>query len=247
MQRLLDRLLSHFSERIVAVSTSVATFTAKQEGIPLSKFIVINNGIDIKAIQTALREHDPVETRREVGFAPADKIVINVSRIVPQKNHRLLFEGFALFAREHPGYLLLVVGGGSHLEEIEAYAKNLGISDKVKFLGYQKEIFHYLGIADFFISTSLIEGFGITHAEALAAGLPVLTTKTAGPDEMIQEGINGFFIPAYTKESVAEGLAKMAAQDLVPMCEAARHSSEAYSIDHIVERYETLFQEVAES
>lgn len=246
LQKLVDRLLAYLTYRIVAVSKTVANFTSKQENIPRSKFAINYGGIDIQGLQKEMDESDPVETWKQTGFAPPDKIILSVARIVPQKNHRLTLEGFALFVREHPEYRLLVVGGGSHLTEMEAYAKELGIENKVRFMGYQKQLHPFFRIADFFVSTSLIEGFGTTHAEALAAGLPLVSTKTAGPDEMIQEGINGFFISEYTKESVAESFEKMVAQNLGPMREAARRSAQAYTIERMIETYEKLFIEAAQ-
>jgi glycosyltransferase involved in cell wall biosynthesis len=243
LHQLLDRVLAPLSARIVAVSKTVATFTAAQESIDPTKFIVIRDGVDVKQLQAELAKSDPITVRQGLGFAPEDRIIVNVSRIVPQKNHRLLLDGFALFAADHPHHRLLLVGGGSDEEKIKAYAHKLNLGDSVRFLGYQKDVPQFLGIADFFVSTSLIEGFGIAHAEALACGLPVLTTKTAGPDEMIQEGTNGFFIPEYTKEAVAAGFAQITAQDLMPMRAAAIRSAEAYSTERTVEAYEKLFAE----
>ncbi|GEM_PF-864566 len=244
-QKSTDFVLSFLTYRIVAVSNTVANFTSKQEHIARSKFAINYGGIDISALQKEMEESDPVETWKMTGFAPPEKIILSVARVVPQKNHRLTLEGFALFVRSHPEYRLLVVGGGNLIEELQSYTEELGLARKVRFMGYQKQLYPFFRIADFFISTSLHEGFGTTHAEALAAGLPLVSTKTAGPDEMIKEGVNGFFIPVYTKEAVAESLAKMAAQDLRPMREAARRSADAYSIDRMISTYEKLFTEAA--
>lgn len=244
-QKFVDRVLAHLTYRIVAVSQTVANFTSKQEHIPRSKFAINYGGIDIQFLRKEMDESDPIETWKQTGFDPSSKIILSVARVVPQKNHRLTLEGFALFASEHPEYRLLVVGGGNLVADMEAYAEDLGIGDKVRFMGYQKQLYPFFRIADFFISTSLHEGFGTTHAEALAAGLPLVSTKTAGPDEMIKEGMNGFFIPSYTKEAVAESLAKMAAQDIDPMREAVRHSGDAYSIERMIGTYEGLFTEAA--
>ncbi|MEK7106695.1 MAG: glycosyltransferase, partial [Patescibacteria group bacterium] len=236
---------SPLSARIVAVSKTVAIFTAKQENIRTDKFVVINSGIDAAVLRARAARSDPTETRRALGLAPEDHAIIDVARAVPQKNYPLLLEGFALFAPKHPAYMLLIAGLGKSLENIQTYTRELGIQDRVMFLGYQKNLPAVLAVCDFFVSTSLIEGFGIAHAEALACGLPVLTTKTAGPDEMIKEGVNGFFIPEYSKEAVAASLAKMAAQDLAPMRAASPRSVERYSTERTVKAYEKLFEETA--
>ena len=241
LQKVADWCLSWVTYRIVAVSKTVARFTAKQEHISPSKFFINHGGIDIRAMQKEMDESDPLETWKRTGFTPPNKIILSVARVVPQKNQRLTLEGFALFAPSHPEYRLLVIGGGNLVHELEAYAKELGIGEKVRFLGYQKQMYPFFKISHFFVSTSLVEGFGTTHVEALVAGLPLVSTKTAGPDEIIKEGVNGFFIPEYTKEAVAESLAKMAALDLERMREAVRKSAEPFAIECMIEKYENLF------
>ena len=243
LQKVVDRILATLTYRIVAVSKTVARFTSNQEHIPLSKFFINYGGIDIRALQKEMDESDPTETCKQTGFTTHNKIILSVARVVPQKNHRLMLEGFAIFAPKHPEYRLLVIGGGNLIADMEAYSNELGIGDKVRFMGYQKQMYPFFRIADFFVSTSLIEGFGTTHAEALAAGLPLVSTKTAGPDEMIKEGVNGFFITEYTPEAVAGSLAKMAAQNIAPMREASRLSAEAYAMERMIETYEKLFTE----
>ena len=239
-QRLADRFLARITERIIAVSKTVADFTAQQEGISPEKFIVIYNGIDLEALRQAAG-NDPAAVRREFSIAEDEQAIVSVARMLPQKNHRLLLEGFARFSPLHPNYRLLLVGGGKDFDTIKRYAQELGLGDRVLFLGYRRDVPRLLSIADFFVSTSKIEGFGIAHAEALALGVPVLTTKTAGPDEMIQEGINGFFIPKDMPEAVAAGLEKMIAAEHSKLSQAARDSAKRYSIEKIVDNYERLF------
>src|SRR3989338_8685302 len=247
LQKCVDRLLAPLTYSIVAVSNTVANFTSKQEGIARSKFVINYGGIDIDALRQEMEDSNPEETWQATGFKPTHKIILSVARVVPQKNHELTLKGFALFAKDHPEYRLLAIGGGSHIPEMEALAKELGISEKVRFMGYQKHMYPFFRIADFFVSTSLIEGFGTTHAEALIAGLPLVSTKTAGPDEMIEEGVNGFFIPEYTKESVAESLEKMVGRNLAPMRAAARSTGERFALETMVRKYEELFAAAAEN
>lgn len=246
LHQMIDRLLTPLSARIVAVSKTVATFTVKQESIDPDKFIVIHNGIDVEKIRNELHQNDSTAVRKEFGLMSGNRVIINVARVVPQKNHKMLLDGFAIFAREYPNYRLFIIGGGSDLEGTKEYANAIGLHDSVQFLGYRKDVPRFLSIADFFVSTSFIEGFGIAHAEALACGVPVLTTKTAGPDEMIMEGVNGFFISAYTPESVAEGLQKLSECNLTSMREATAHSVEEYSIERAVAAYEELFEKTAQ-
>lgn len=241
LQQRIDRVFSHITDRIVAVSKTVAGFTSAQEGIPRSAFVVIHNGIDFSALEHAAESGPSVKA--ELGLSETDKIIINVARVVPQKNHALLLDGFASFSKTHPTYHLVIVGGGSHLEKMRQYAERQGIRN-VHFLGYRNDIPRLLKSADFFVSTSHIEGFGIAHAEALACGVPVLTTKTAGPDEMIHDSVNGFFITEHTTQAVVDGLERMMKSNRADMSRAATLSAKEFSVENMVREYESLLSAV---
>jgi glycosyltransferase involved in cell wall biosynthesis len=240
-----DHLLAPLSSRIVAVSETVASFTSTQEGIRRNKFTIIHGAVDVPRLKERASRLDPMQIRRELGIKPGEHVIVNVARIAPQKNHTLLVDGFALFARAHPEYRLLVGGTGSELEALREQAAHTTCPDRIQFLGYQEDVARLLVIADFFVLTSHIEGFGSVNVEAFACGLPVLTTKTAGPDFMIEEGVNGFFIDAYTPQAVAEGMERMLKIDRAAMREAALRTADQYSIARAVDAYQSLFREVA--
>lgn len=241
LQIFTDRVLAHVSEKIVAVSESVRKFTISQEGIAPEKFVVIRNGINIERIQKAARATDRVALRRGLGVLEEDTLVINVARLTKQKNQSALIEAFAA---SRPGYKLIILGEGALKGTYEAKIQELGAGKYIRLLGAKEDVVPFYAASDFFVSPSLIEGFGIAHAEALAAGLPVLTTKTAGPDEMIREGENGFFIESTTPEAILEGMEKMASADIAAMHAGAQRSVEAYSIARTAAAFEDLFRAV---
>jgi glycosyltransferase involved in cell wall biosynthesis len=148
-----------------------------------------------------------------------------------------------LFAARHPEYRLIVGGTGSELVPLRARAEASGFGERIQFLGYVEDVAKLLVVADFFALTSFIEGFGSVNVEALACGVPVISTKTAGPDIMITEGKNGFFIEAYTPEAVADAMERMRLTNPASMREAAKKTADQYSIGRAVEAYETLFTE----
>ncbi len=246
VHQFIDRILAMWTYAIVAVSTTVKTFTAAQEGIPLSKFRVIHNGIDVAGITAAVYKTDVIAVKKELGLESA-RIMINVARLNEQKDHALLLKGFAPLADQYKDLHLIVLGEGEKKEALEREAHELGISERVHLLGYRNDVYRYYAASDFFVSTSLIEGFGLAHAEALVAGLPVLSTKTAGPDEMVKEGVNGFFISDHTPQAVTEGLKKIMSADLSVMRQQAPISVARFDIAVTVKGYEELILEVASS
>jgi len=244
LQRFTDKILSYITYRIIAVSNTVMNFTAVQEHIPMGKFMVINNGIDPDFFKREKESQDKQKLKSTIGFDGTSKIIINVGRLTAQKNHRLLIEAFPKFSIKHPQYKLIILGKGSLRDELKKTINKLGSKNSIFLLGARKDLHKYYLASDFFVSTSLIEGVGIAHTEAMACGLPVLSTKTAGPDKMIKEGINGYFILEPTIESVFKGLGKMIESPLSVMGQAAMEISHYFPIDKTVSKYEKLFLKI---
>ena len=208
-QQRVDRLLAHTSDCVVAVSKSVLEFTANQEQIPKKKFILIQNGIDLLTVDAAARVVNPAATRTALGLKSQERLIIAVGRLTAQKNHRSLIEGFVLFHKTHPEYLLAIAGEGSLKKMLQKLISTRKADMYIRLLGTRHDVIALFRASDFFVSTSHIEGFPLAHAEALRSGLPVLTTRTAGADEMIIEGENGLFLDASSPERVAEGFKRM--------------------------------------
>ena len=136
-QLIADRWLARVSYRIVAVSKTVAEFTAAQEGIPKAKFVVIHNGVDIQKLQNTLAALPAKEElKSELGFKPANKLILTVGRLLPQKNQKLLLDGFALFHKKFPTYKLAIVGEGWLRPKLETRTNALDPTTPLCFLAH---------------------------------------------------------------------------------------------------------------
>jgi len=109
------------------------------------------------------------------------------------------------------------------------------------------DVLRYYAAAEFLISTSHIEGLSMAHLEALACRVPLLATRTAGSEELIEESKNGFFINEGTPEAVAEGLTRMRRANIKELREHAREVAKRYDIRITVDQYEKLASSVAEA
>ncbi len=239
-QIVVDRVLSYRSACIIAASKTVKEFSAKQAGISPVRFTVIHNSIDSARMNEEATHIARSAVLSEFGFGEHDRIVVNVARLVPQKNHAMLIEGFARFQKSHPNYKLLILGEGSLHASLTALIAEHGMQESIVLAGAKQKVAPYVAAADFFVSTSFIEGFGIAHAEALALGIPLLSTKTAGPDEMIEEGVTGYFVDA-TIESIEEGLVRMAEHGVSASPEQLRASVARFDSVHIAKEYSDAF------
>jgi glycosyltransferase involved in cell wall biosynthesis len=245
MQVLCDRLLSHVTERIVAVSPEVKEFTARQEGIDPSKFVVIENGVDAGALAARAAHADPSSIRQELGIPQEHRLLVSVGRMTGQKNYPLMIAGFSRFAAAHPDYDLLILGDGGLRTDIAEEAQRSPYASRVHLLGNRADVAPYLAASDWFVSTSTIEGLSMAHLEALACGVPLIATRTAGSKALISPERNGYFIAKDSPAGVSEALERAIRSDLAALRAGARETAASFSIERTVERYEHVLQEAA--
>ncbi len=248
LQIFLDKLLSKLTYKIVAVSKTVAEFTSKQENIPKEKFVIIHNGINLEAIQLQFKKLPEKDVlKNKLGFSKDDRIIINVGRLTSQKNHKLLLDGFKLFQKSTLGYKLIILGDGALRESLEKYVIENDFGNSVVFLGIRFDVISYYKIADFFVSTSIIEGLSDAYLEAFACGLPLVATKTAGTDELIIEGKNGFFINEFSPNVVVESMIKLLNCNFDLLRKNTLRCIKNFDIRITVQKYTSLFYESIEN
>lgn len=160
-----------------------------------------NNGVRImtNAIDTSKFAFDS-KTRREVRdeFSLGDGLVVgNVARFADQKNHRYLIEIFNEMQKMDSRAKLVLVGRGEREDEMRSLVDDLGIHDKVLFLGVRDDVPRLLNAMDVFVMPSLYEGLPVTVVEAQANGLPVIASSTitdevffGGPSEQLDLGLS---------------------------------------------------------
>lgn len=245
LKRWVDYILSFFTHKIVAVSEQVKNYTIESESINPKKFVVIPNGIDINSFSKNFTAKEVEQALEKVHIGKDKKIVIAVGQLIEQKNHTMLVEAFATFSERYDEYVLLILGEGSKRSEIEQKVKDLGLEDKVYLPGIIKHPAIYYKASDFFVLPSKFEGFAIVCIEAMAAKLPVISTKVAGPSEYIEDSRNGFLVENSAK-SFAEKMSEVVALDIVQKEAIKRNASKTairYDIERITESYESLFKD----
>jgi glycosyltransferase involved in cell wall biosynthesis len=134
------------------------------------------------------------------------KIVLFVGRLAPIKGVKYLLLAFKDVITAYPDSILLIIGSGSDKREYELFAENLGIKEKVKFLGYvsHDKLPNYYNIADVYVLPSLREEFSNTIMEAMACGVPVVATDVGGNPYLIKNGRTGFLVPARNPKALGE-------------------------------------------
>jgi glycosyltransferase involved in cell wall biosynthesis len=188
--------------RVIVCSNYMVNEVRRIHGVPLDKLRMIPNGVDLEYIDS-FRAGGDFRSR----FAlPNERIIVFVGRLVHEKGVDLVLHAFRELLRWNWGIKLVVVGDGPMREYLMGLASQWGIWSKVYFTGKVGDdvLYPLLRIADLAILPSRYEPFGITILETMATGLPVITTDTGGPGEIIRNWVNGVKVPPNDVHSMVE-------------------------------------------
>ncbi len=140
-----------------------------------------------------------------------DKRIVNVGRLTSQKNQKLLLTAFSKICNDFPDWILEIYGDGEDRELLEKYSNELSINGRVVFCGNQKNVINLIKTAGLFAFSSDFEGLPNALAEAMAIGLPCVSTDcTPGGARMfIKDGENGFLVPIKDADALASAMKKV--------------------------------------
>jgi len=173
-------------------------------GTAADKLHVIYNGVDLEQFHPRLRTEHRAAVRAALGIAEATPVVLFVGSGFERKGIPALLRAFATMQRSDA--LLLVVGRDRQERSMRALAGRLGIEARVRFLGGRKDVRPYYGAADCFALPTLYDPMPNAALEALACGLPTVTSTTCGAAELIRPGINGRVVAALDSAALADSL-----------------------------------------
>lgn len=145
----------------------------------------------------------------EFQLAEKENRIISVGRLYPQKDQKTMIEAFAQVSEQYPGWKLVIFGEGPEREALESLVERLKVKDKVSLPGRSENIIDELNKSKVFCLSSIYEGMSNALVEAICVGLPVVTTKVSGTEELIKDGENGFIVNIGDKEAMANALIKI--------------------------------------
>ena len=190
---------------------------------------------------------DRTQLARDLGFPAEAPLVVNVGRLVEQKNQALAIRALA----HVPTAVLLIVGAGPLRPDLEREARDAGIAERVVFAGERTDARALIGAADVVVSSSHWEGLPLVGVEALSAGTPLVATAVRGVRELVVDGESGLLVEP--EDEVALGVAlerALSDRDLsARLREGGRRLAADYEEEKMVaaylELYEALLREMA--
>jgi glycosyltransferase involved in cell wall biosynthesis len=227
--RLIPRLYRH-ADAIIANSGGVAQNLIAL-GLDAKHITSIPNGVDYGWIADQAGE-PPSWARPGRSHRPT---IITIGRLVPQKDQACLLRAFALVAARVDADLL-IVGTGPELPTLQQLARQYAIEDRVHFAGHQSNPYPLLARADLFVLSSRFEGMPNVLIEALACGMPVVSTDCpSGPREILADGAYGHLVPVGDAERLARAMERALKSPSEP--ERQRRRARAFDVADIARRY----------
>ncbi len=135
--------------------------------------------------------------------------IIAIGRLEEQKAFDILLRAFVSIQDEFPEAILTIYGAGSQRETLELLSKELNLQDRVNFPGVTNNIVEELNKANLFVQSSRWESFGNALCEAMATGLPVVSTACLGPQAIIRDGVDGLLVPTENVEALADAIRRI--------------------------------------
>lgn len=225
----------------ISVAHEVARSLERRYGVRESQ--VIPNCIPVTAFDPSA--HTRAEWRAQEGIAPEDVVYTCVALFRPQKNHERLLRAFAAGPAKNPRAKLLLAGGGPLEEPIRQMVADQRLSQSVRFLGMRKDVSALLMASDAFVLSSDYEGNPLAMMEAMAAGLPVVSTEVGGVPELVTSGKDGLLVAATDELGLRDAL-NLLFNDPArrrAMGRAARQSAEAkFDLPLMVRAYQQLYE-----
>jgi glycosyltransferase involved in cell wall biosynthesis len=221
-------------DSLVFISEGVREFYVTRDRLSRRKTSVIYNGIDVDKFTSHPAHPAAALPTFRVG---------SVGRLVPAKDHVTLIRSFAMVSRAMPAAELHILGDGPCRAAISQTAESLGVRNRVFLHGASLNVPGFLSTLDLFVLSSVDEGLPISLMEALAAGLPVVSTRLPGLTELAPETVvAGYCTPAHPK-SLAEQILRAAnRRDLPALGKAASRWAQKFAIRETWHNYQAVFE-----
>ena len=220
----------HFTP--VAICDFIRNAISKEYRLSIQEIPCVYNGVDKRSFSPQSSPHE----NRVIEF-------VTTGILYYIKNHRLLIDAFALAEAKHPDIRLNILGDGELRGELEQQIADYRLEEKISILGITDHVAEYLNQADIYVMSSNLEGLPIAVLEAMACGLPVITTEAGGVVDIVKTGENGFVVPVGDSGALSEAMIQLIENGELrrAMGEASRKRAVKLDLKNCVEKYQSLY------
>ena len=236
------RVVYGAADLIVATSRGVADDLTRNFGVSPDGMRVLPNPVDLGAVRA--RAAEPLASGEHLRTG--NPVVVAAGRLADAKNYPLLIDAIAKLRARVPARLF-ILGQGELESSLRRQAIDRGLADAVTFLGFQANPWKFIAQADVFALSSHYEGFGNVLIEAMALGVPVVATASAGTRDIIESESNGLLVHHHTVEGLASALGRVLENRELrdAMSRAALRAAERFAAPRVIAEYDALLRGLA--
>lgn len=235
-----EKYLSKFTDTIVTINkedySRAKTFKAKS--------VIAVPGIGVDSSKFDNVKVDRNKKREELAIPEGAIVLLTIGEMIKRKNHETALRALAQLTNDN--YIFLICGRGELESHLKDLAVNLGIEDKVRFLGFRNDIPEICIASDIFVFPSYQEGLPVSVMEAMSAGLPIVASRIRGNTDLIQDGNGGFLHEPEDYSGIAKSIDKVIEDESLRAKMSVRNKNEVKKYDKKVvkdrmrELYENL-------
>lgn len=230
-RRIINRIAFRFGNFIpIAISPYCAKTIEALYKISFDSIPCVMNGVD-----TTKYKVDPI---RHEGI-----VFINVGRLQLQKNQALLIKAFVKVYKQEAKAKLVIVGEGELRKDLEKLIEKCGMKHCINMVGQCDNVQERLNAADVFVQSSDYEGLPISGLEAMACGLPIISTKAGGTVDIVNDNENGFLVNVGDADKLAEKMIFLLQNEKIrkEMGRKSREMVEMFDLEKCAEKYQTIY------
>ena len=233
----MDWLLAKWTDKIIVDSEAVRQFTAKQENIPIDKFLLMY----IPPLLDMIGARNPDLVRKELGLPPSAKIILTVSRLVEEKGHRYLVDAAKKVLEEFPDAYFVIVGWGPLENSLKSQVKSLGLHERV-FLPGRMDIRDVLPLADIYAEPAVMTDLPIAIMEAMRLAKPIVASTIGEIPVFVQDGKTGFLVNPKDSDSLAKKITQLLKDQALrhKFGKTAEQTVQRYSLEEYEKNFEDL-------
>jgi glycosyltransferase involved in cell wall biosynthesis len=240
-----ERLLWRLSTKVVAVGKGQAEVALSMRVAAPERLAIIPNGVDPDRFDFLSSTENRREVRAELGLEADELAVGMVARLAPQKGCGHFLRAARIVAEKHPRARFLLIGAGPLLPSLHALSADLGIRERVMFLGHRPDADRLYAGLDIFVLSSLWEGLPYVLLEAQASGLAVVASRIPGCTELVQNGETGYLVELRNEAEISERICELLSspQDRATMGARGRERVRGgFRLDEFLEKHAALYE-----
>ncbi|MGB7932690.1 MAG: glycosyltransferase family 4 protein [Gammaproteobacteria bacterium] len=235
-------LINAGADVVIAVSKQLREDIIGRTPLNASKTRVIYNGIDT----SMFRRPRSRNLRKTFGWPESDVVIGSLGNIRPAKGYDILLRAAAVLQQSSHSYRFVIAGQGKGelYEELLLLRDELGLEERVQFLGFIDDAGDFLANIDLFLSSSISEGLPLSAIQAMAANLPLIATRCGGYQELIRDRENGWLVEVGDPAAIAAAIETLAADTRLQAVlgeRARRYAVVTYDIKVMLEAYEDIY------